>query len=205
MFGHHRNAVILGITGGIACGKSETGRILEKLGFAVCDADRVAHDLMDEGTPVYKKVVEVFGEQILSESGGISRPVLGKLVFDDPAKLETLNRLVHPAVRTELEEWIRIQRAEKNRAAVLLPLLFECGMEDLGWDRIVCVTSPEAEVFRRLELRGLNPDEAEKRVHSQMPPAEKEKRADLVIPNNGTLGELKLAVKLAAAAIMLER
>ncbi len=175
------------------------------MGFSVCDADRVAHRLMDPGRPVYNAVIETFGEQILSESGAISRPALGKLVFDHPEQLRKLNQLVHPAVRKELEQWIKARRAENKPAAVLLPLLFESRMEDLGWDRIVCVSSPEPEVFRRLEQRGLSPRDAEKRVRSQMPPAEKEKRADIVIPNTGTLGELKLAVEHAAAAIMLER
>lgn len=201
----YRKTISIGVTGGIACGKSEVGRILNEIGFAVCDADRVAHDLMDKGSPVFQRVVDHFGGHILSEAGDISRPVLGKLVFDDPSKLRDLNALVHPAVRRALEEWLERQRAEHTPAAVLLPLLYESGMEDLNWDAVVCVSSPERDVFQRLEKRGLSPEEAEKRVHSQMPLAEKEERADVVIPNIGTLGELELAVRKTVGAIMLER
>ena len=205
MSGLNRKTIILGITGGIACGKSETGRILEELGFTVCDADRVAHQLMDKGCPVYHQVVEHFGVEILEDDGAISRPKLGKLVFDDPPKLEQLNGLVHPAVRNELEQWIRKQRLVEQPSAVLLPLLFESGMENLDWDAIVCISSPEAEVFQRLEKRGLSPEEAEKRINSQMLLSEKERQADRVVPNIGTLGELQLAVEKTITAIMLER
>ncbi|MDF7800645.1 dephospho-CoA kinase [Pontiellaceae bacterium B1224] len=198
-------ATILGITGGIACGKSEVGRILDEMNFKVCDADRVAHTLMGKGSAVFKRVVALFGEQILSEDGKISRPVLGKIVFEDPQRLTQLNALVHPAVRQALATWIEKMRSEKKNAAVLLPLLFESGMKDLDWDAVVCVSSPENKVFQRLEKRGLSHDEAEQRVCSQMPLAEKERLANQIIPNIGTLEELKLAVRKTVDAIMLER
>lgn len=192
-----RSAIVIGITGGIACGKSEVGRILGEAGFAVCDADRVAHDLMKKGTPVFHSVVDRFGLQILSEEGGISRPILGKLVFENPKLLETLNRLVHPAVREYLENWIERRRVEGKDAAVLVPLLFESGMEDLEWNAILCVSSLDEAVYQRLEKRGLTHGEAEKRVQSQMPLKEKEERADQVIPNFGTLKELETATRQA--------
>lgn len=198
-------AKILGITGGIACGKSEVGRILEEMNFKVCDADRVAHALMGKGTAVYRKVVDLFGEQILSQEGEISRPILGKIVFENSHGLKQLNALVHPAVRCALAEWVAKMRAEEKSAAVLLPLLFESGMQDVDWDAVVCVSCPENKVFQRLEERGLSHKEAEQRVRSQMPLAEKERLADYVIPNIGTLEELKVAVRKTVNAIMLER
>jgi dephospho-CoA kinase len=200
-----RNPLVIGITGGIACGKSEVGRILGELGFAVCDADRVAHALMDRGTAVFRKVVDHFGEQILTEEGEISRSVLGEIVFQNTQQLKKLNAIVHPAVRHKLEEWICEIRAEEKQAAVLLPLLFESGMQDLKWDAVVCVSSPEKQIFQRLEKRGLGRKEAELRIYSQMPLAEKEQRSDYVLPNTGTLGELELAVRETVKAIMLER
>jgi dephospho-CoA kinase len=205
MSGIKRNAIVIGITGGIACGKSEVGRILEEMGFAVCDADRIAHTLMDKGSAVFRNVVDHFGEKILTDKGEISRPVLGKIVFEDSQKLEQLNALVHPAVREALAEWINQARADEKSAAILLPLLYESSMEDLDWDSVVCVSSSEDEIFQRLEKRGLGSKEAEQRVSSQMPLAEKESLADHVIPNSGTLGELKLAVRKTVEAIMLER
>lgn len=197
MSNSERTALILGVTGGIACGKSETGRILEEMGFAVCDADRVAHELMKKGTPLFQEVVDHFGPQILSGDGEISRPVLGKIVFEDHSQLAELNRLVHPAVREALGEWIQSCRASGESGAVLLPLLFESGMENLDWDAVLCVSSCEELVLRRLEKRALDRTEAEARIKSQMPLGEKERLADWVVLNQGTLQELKAAIRQA--------
>lgn len=202
MTGSVRNSLVVGITGGIACGKSEVGRILESMGFAVCDADRVAHDLMEKGTPVYRQVVDFFGSDVLSDDSEISRPALGKEVFGNPAKREALNALVHPAVRARLEEWIAQERRSHRDAAVLVPLLFESGMESLEWDAIVCVSSSEQQVLQRLEKRGLNSEEARVRIDSQMPLEEKERRSNQVIPNTGSLRELEQAVRETAKIIM---
>lgn len=196
-----RNAFVFGITGGIACGKSEVGRILEGMGFAVCDADVVAHGLMRKGTRVFDQVVAHFGAGIVSESGEISRPALGKAVFGNPAQREALNRLVHPAVRKELAEWIGDRRRLGEHAAVMIPLLFESGMQDLGFDAVLCVSSHEALVMERLERRGLAHAEAGQRIQSQMPLAEKEQRADLVIWNDGTLDDLEKATREAVARL----
>lgn len=196
-----RNAIVIGVTGGIACGKSEVGRILEAMGFAVCDTDRIAHDLMRKGTIVYDQIVTHFGEKIVSNTGEIIRPTLGKIVFDDPAQRTVLNGLVHPAVRCFLKEWMQQQKTRGQHAAALVPLLFESGMQNLEWDAVVCVSSDEADVFHRLEKRGLKKDEAEKRFHSQLPLAEKEKLADVVIPNVGTLSELELVTRKTVQAI----
>lgn len=200
-----RNVVVLGVTGGIACGKSEAGRILDGMGFAVCDADRVAHKLMKKGTPVYSQVVDRFGSRILSDNGEISRLILGEIVFKDPDQRKILDGLVHPAVREALVEWIAEKRSEERSAAVLIPLLFESGMQDLGWDAVVCVSSREKDVFQRLENRGLTREDAERRLRSQMPLVEKEKLADHVVPNYGTLEELERAMRDAVEAIVGER
>jgi dephospho-CoA kinase len=190
-----RSALILGITGGIACGKSEVGRILGEMGFAVCDADRVAHDLMRKGTLVYRRIVERFGTRILSDDGEISRPILGEAVFENPTKLETLNRLIHPAIREHLEGWLAGKRHQDKNAAILLPLLFESGMETLGFDAVVCVSSSERQVLHRLEKRGLQREEARARIRSQMPMEEKERRSDHVVLNIGTLAELEQSTR----------
>ena len=204
MSNNERNIIVLGVTGGIACGKNEVGRILGEMGFAVCDADRVAHDLMKKGTPGFLKILDHFGTRILSDKGEISRPALGTIVFEDPEQRKILNKLVHPAVRETLERWVDAMRSEGKPSAVLIPLLFESGMQDLDWDAVICVSSREADVFQRLEKRGLSRAEAEKRVHSQMPLAEKEKRAEYVVPNEGTLAELELATRRTVKAIVGE-
>jgi dephospho-CoA kinase len=205
MSGIKRNAVILGITGGIACGKSEVGRILREMGFRICDADHVAHALMAEGTPVHRAVVKCFGEQVLAADGSISRPTLGRMVFDDPDLLQQLNRLIHPAVKAVLEQWISDRRANGDNAAVQLPLLFESGMNTLDWDAIICVSSSEEQVRERLRQRGMNDLEARKRMAAQMPLKEKENLSDRVIHNFGTMQELEEATRAAVQSLMVER
>lgn len=200
-----RSPLIIGITGGIACGKSEAGRILEKMGFDVCDADGVAHELMKKGTPVFQQVVDHFGSEILAGNGEISRPALGKIVFETPAQRERLNRLVHPAVGKVLAGWIAERRRDSKHAAVLIPLLFESGMDALDWDGIVCISCGDELVLRRLEKRGLNRTEAEGRMRAQMPLKEKERRADCTVQNRGTLKEFEQALRGAVEALAGER
>jgi dephospho-CoA kinase len=202
MSDQNRNALVIGVTGGIACGKSEIGRIFGDMDFAVCDADCVAHDLMRRGAPVFQKVVERFGDHILAADGEISRPILGKAVFEDAVLREALNTLVHPAVREVLEGWIREMRAGRKNGVVIVPLLFESGMDDLDLDAVLCVSSSEDHVFQRLEKRGLEHGDAGLRIRSQMDLQEKERRADLVVPNNGTLDELEQAVRKTVQALI---
>jgi dephospho-CoA kinase len=199
------HSFVLGVTGGLACGKSEVGRILGEMGFAVCDADCVAHDLMKKGTPVYRQVVDHFGTCILSDDGEIARSILGKTIFENPAEREALNRLVHPAVRENLETWIAEKRQQGQSAAMLVPLLFESGMDALDWDEVICVSSSEELVFQRLEKRGLGRSEAELRMRSQMPLEEKERRSDRVVPNLGTLAELEDFTRDTVKRAMAER
>jgi dephospho-CoA kinase len=196
-------SIILGITGGIACGKTETGRFLSAEGFKVLDSDFLAHELMDKGRPVYEKVVEYFGEVILAEGGEIDRAKLGKRVFADPQAREALNRLVHPAVIEASQEWIKDCRDAEEDAAVLVPLLFEAGWTE-GWDAVVCVTAPDEQVFQRLEDRGLTKEEAVSRIEAQMPLAEKASRAGFVIQNDGTLETLCSRIKNLIEAIRVE-
>jgi dephospho-CoA kinase len=186
-------AIVLGVTGGIACGKTETGRILSAEGFKVLDSDFLAHELMGKGRPVYEKVVEYFGEAILAEGGEIDRVSLGKIVFSDPQERAALNRLVHPSVLENAHEWIEACREAQEDAAVLVPLLFESGGTK-GWDAVICVTAPEEQIFQRLEHRGFSKEEAVKRIEAQMSPIEKAALADFVIENDGTLESLRCRV-----------
>ncbi|MDD3276721.1 MAG: dephospho-CoA kinase [Kiritimatiellales bacterium] len=183
-------SIILGITGGIASGKTEVGRILSSEGFKVLDSDFLAHELMGKDKPVYVKVVEQFGGSILATDGEIDRTKLGAKVFADPAAREALNRLVHPAVIGAAQEWIADCRATQEDAAVLVPLLFEASWTD-GWDAVICVTAPEEQIFQRLEKRGLPEEEAQKRITAQMPQAAKAARADFIIENGGTPDALR--------------
>lgn len=180
-------SIILALTGGIACGKSEAGRILSEEGFAVLDTDALAHGAMKSGSAVFKDVVGRFGEKVVGTDGELDRAVLGKIVFDDPAAREDLNRMVHPAVMAAAELWKTEQAGD---AAVMVPLLFEIGWTD-GWDAVVCVSADEQTVFQRLEKRGLDKNGARKRMAAQMPLNEKEKKSDFILKNNETLDTLR--------------
>ena len=198
------HSIILGITGGIACGKTEIGRILSSEGFKVLDSDFLAHELMGKGRPVYAAVVKQFGDGILAEDGEVDRVRLGEKVFDNLPAREALNRLVHPAVIAEAQEWIETCREAQEDAAVLVPLLFEAGWTD-GWDAVICVTASDEQVFQRLEKRGLSHDEARKRIAAQMPQAEKAEVADGVIQNDGTLEMLRRRIMDLIEAIRVEQ
>lgn len=200
-----RNAIVVGVTGGIACGKSEVGRILEDMGYCACDADYVAHALMAKGTEVFEDIVAFFGKHILTGDGEISRPALGAIVFDDPEKRERLNAMVHPAVKGSVEDWISERRARGENGAVQIPLLFETGMNNLGFDGIICVSSSEQLVLERLKRQGIDHDAAMKRIRSQMPLAEKERLSDFVVRNFGSLQELEEATRRAVERLSAER
>ncbi|HSR87454.1 MAG TPA: dephospho-CoA kinase [Pontiella sp.] len=200
-----RNAIVIGVTGGIACGKSEVGRILEGMGYCTCDADQVAHGLMAKGTEIFKDIVAFFGERILSDDGEICRSTLGSIVFENAEKREQLNALVHPAVRSEIERWISERRDRGDNGAVQIPLLFESGMNELDWDGIICVSASDELVLERLRSRGMDKDAAMKRIRSQMPLAEKERLSDCIIRNLGSLQELEGATRQAVESLSVER
>lgn len=175
------------------------------MGFVICDADCVAHELMKKGAPVYQRVVEQFSDKVLAPDGEISRPKLGAMVFEDLEKRLQLNQLVHPVIKAVLEDWILERRSCGESAAVQLPLVFESGMDSMDWDGIICVSSSESAVLERLKKRGLGRTDALKRMRAQMPLKEKEKRADRVIYNLGTVQELEAKTRNIVESLMLER
>ena len=184
--------VTVGLTGGIACGKSEVARIWREQGIPVLDTDRVAHEVMAPGMPAYRAVVEAFGDDIVDEDGRIDRRLLGGQVFEAPSRLALLNRLVHPAVRQRWQAWREERQRAGEHAVVVIPLLFEAGA-DQGWDAVVCVSATRPKMMERLARRGLTGDAAAQRIAAQLPVAEKAKRSDVVIENNGTLDDLEQA------------
>lgn len=192
----------IALTGGIACGKTVAGTILAEAGYPVCEADAVAHDLMRPGQPVHDAVVRAFGPSILDAAGAIDRGRLGRLVFADPEKRETLNALVHPAVKAAIADWLDRQPAGTAAAVVIVPLLYEAGLAD-GWDAVICVASPRAVQWQRLRDRGLSEEEARQRLAAQMATVEKMNRADRVVFNSGTKERLREQI-LAAMNEMRE-
>lgn len=180
----------IGLTGGIACGKSELGRILAKEGAAVLDTDEVAHELIRSGTPVFKEVVDWFGPGVLGADGEIDRGVLGAKVFGDARARAALEAIVHPLVIRVLKGWLDDVTGAGRDAVALVPLLYEAGLEEGLWDAVICVAAPDEAVLKRLRQRGLGAEEARRRIAAQMPVEKKAREADYVVRNEGSLESL---------------
>jgi dephospho-CoA kinase len=178
------------ITGGIACGKSLVGKILQKSGAGIIDADEVCHKLLLGNRPLIDRVVSAFGKRILNRNGGIDRRILGRIVFNNAEKRKTLNALVHPEARRVIKTWLKKPEARANIAAVIVPLAYEAGWER-GWDAIICVAAPLPAQILRLKKKGFSEKEAKARIAAQMPLAEKMNRSDYVIFNAGTIADLR--------------
>ena len=193
---------ILAVTGGLACGKSTVGHLLAGEGLEVLDTDEVAHDLLRSGTPQTAAIAAAFGPEMLAADGSVDRKVLAPRVCSDPAALARLNAIVHPAVRERVGEWTRSVRARNRAGAVQIPLLFEAGIDTLGWDAILVVAAKPDIVRSRLRLRGIEDEEALRRLAAQWPLEEKVRRATHVIWNNGSPGELADNVRTTLGAMM---
>ncbi len=189
--------IIVGITGGIACGKTTVSELLAEKGAIPINADEIGHQLLKADSPVIDELVNAFGREILEESGDVSRKKLGAIVFRDKSALERLNAILHPLIIQRSRSRARQLVIEDPSCVVLLdaPLLIEAGAYD-SVDLIVVVTaSPEMQLHRIIERsraqdRPLTESEAQARIDSQMPVSEKVKYADVVIENDGTLEEL---------------
>jgi len=179
----------VGLTGGIACGKSTVAGMFGQRGALLIDFDELAHAVQAPGRPAWREIVGHFGPEILKADRTIDRRKLGEIVFADREKLERLNRMVHPAVFEEWRRRIGEIRREQPDAMVLsdVPLLIEEGLQPL-FDLVLLVYAPPEEQLRRLMLRsGLTREEALQRLASQMPIGEKIPCADIVIHNDGPL------------------
>lgn len=189
------------VTGGIACGKSLAASMMEAAGVPVCDADAVAHQLIKPGADAYRDVVDAFGACILAEDGTIDRRVLADIIFNDEAKRQRLNALLHPAVGVAIERWLAKREQDGDRMAVaVIPLLFEAGMA-AGWDAVVCVACQPGNQMARLRARGLDDAACRARLAAQMPLAKKVKRSDFTIWNDGSPDELSESVRRTLKAI----
>lgn len=181
--------LIAGLTGGIATGKSTVSRMFAALGAHVVDADAVAREVVEPGTPALEDVVRTFGREILLPDGRLDRAKLGAMVFGKPEELAKLNAIVHPRVRERMAERTRELLSRDPGAIVLwdVPLLIEGGM--VKWvDVCILVYVPEEVQLARLMQRdGLSREDALKRIRSQMPIEEKRRYADYIIDNSGNI------------------
>ena len=193
-----QRGLIIGITGGIACGKTTVSDLLAEKGAIPINADEIGHQLLRSDSPILNELTETFGLEILAESGDISRKKLGAIVFKDKVALEKLNSLMHPLIIDRSRGQARKIVSEDPSCVVLLdaPLLIEAGAYDSVDLIIVVASSRELQINRILERsysqnRPLTENEAQARIDSQMPVSEKVKYADIVVENNGTLESLQ--------------
>lgn len=188
---------IIGLTGGIACGKSTVSKALRALGAAIIDADALAHELSQPNAPIFNAYVERFGREIVTAGGTLDRATIAARVFSDPAVRAEVDAVTHPLIRTAAEERLCAARAAEKRAAVLdVPLLFEAGWDTLA-DEVWVVALPAEEQIARLLARDktMSEGEARARISAQMPLAEKCARADIVIDNSGTVEETRECIE----------
>ena len=192
--------MLIGLTGNIATGKSEVGRLLAALGALVIDADKVAHEVMRPGGAAYDGVVAAFGPEILAPDGTIDRAKLGAIVFRDPAALRRLEAAVHPATIAEVGR--RIAQATEPAVVVEAIKLVEAGMHR-HYDALWVVTAPRpVQIARLVATRGLTREAAALRVDAQPPQEDKAALADRVFVNDGDLGELQEQVEAAWAQMV---
>jgi dephospho-CoA kinase len=185
--------LIVGLTGGVASGKTTVSRVLKEEGAYIIDADQIARELVQPQTPAWKKLVKAFGPEILQEDGLIHRKKLADKVFANLQDRKLLNRILHPRIRKEMERRVRGIGQKDPEAIVVIdaPLLVELG-EHCQMDKLIVVASTQTQQIERLKKRdGISPEEALRIFSSQMPIEDKVKLADFVIRNDGSFRETK--------------
>jgi len=187
---------VVGLTGGIASGKSTVASFLKELGAYVIDADKVAREVVLPGRSAYSDIVKEFGEEILGPDGEINRSKLGGIIFQNPHARKRLNEITHPRIYNEIKKQVE-ERRKENPAGIIvmdIPLLIETGMTELA-DEVWLAALPEKQQINRLmERDGYTEEEAEKRIKSQMPLNEKRKFAHRIIDTSGLLKDTRSQV-----------
>ena len=185
--------LIVGLTGGIASGKTIVSQVLGEEGAHIIDTDQLARELVQPHTPGWEELRRVFGESIFEEDGGIDRKALAEQIFNDPEQRKRLNQILHPRIKEEINRRInQISQTEPDAIVVIdAPLLIETG-NHLHMDTVIVVSATERQQIERLKERsGTTEEEARRIIASQLPLKEKLKVADIVILNQGSLEETK--------------
>jgi dephospho-CoA kinase len=189
--------LIVGLTGGVASGKTAVSQILKEEGAYIINADQIARELVLPHKPAWSELIRAFGQEILQEDGSIQRKKLADKVFADPKQRKFLNQILHPRIKEEMDRRAK-EIGEKDPEAIVVidaPLIIELG-DHREMDKLIVVTSTQPQQIERLKDRdGTNPEEALRIVSSQMPLKEKLKFADYVIRNEGSMEETKKRAK----------
>ncbi|HZS09241.1 MAG TPA: dephospho-CoA kinase [Blastocatellia bacterium] len=196
----------VGLTGGIATGKSFVSSVLRELGCAVADADAIAHQVIASGQPAYEEITREFGPDVpglVAETGAIDRAKLGAFVFNRPERLKRLNEIVHPRVFAGQERWIAEVAARDPEAVIVIDaaLLIETGAYQRFDKVIVVYCDPELQIGRLMARNILSREAAQARISSQMPSAEKLRYADYSINTSGGFDETRRQVEAVYAEL----
>ena len=201
-----RTFLLIGLTGGIATGKSTVSAMLRQLGCVIIDADQLARDVVAPGEPALAAIAEEFGSDVLQPDGTLDRKKLGAIIFADPVRRKRLEAITHPAIRDRFLHQVQ-ELGEKNFAGIVAfdaAVLIESGNYK-NMERLVVVATDEATQVARLMARdGITREDAELKVKSQMPVAEKAKLADHVIDNSGDRAATEAAVRRVHSALLAD-
>jgi dephospho-CoA kinase len=183
-------ALVIGLTGSIASGKSTVSSMLKELHFPVIDADQIARDVVEPGEDTLKEIVLAFGEDILYPDGTLNRKKLGSIIFSNNEKRKMLNSIVHPAVRKRMLEQKETYLKDGESCVVMdIPLLFESKLTHMVDKILVVFVDEHVQLERLMERDNSTKEEASERIQSQIPVKEKVKQADAIIVNNGSKEE----------------
>ncbi|MCL6570323.1 MAG: dephospho-CoA kinase [Bacillus sp. (in: Bacteria)] len=183
-------SLVIGLTGGIASGKSTVSTMFKNLNITVVDADIEARLAVMKGETAYYKIIAEFGKEILLENEEIDRQKLGSIIFHQAEKRQRLNEIVHPEVRKRMRGKMEESKRNNEEVVVLdIPLLFESKLTFMADKTILVYVDNETQLKRLMERNNFTTIEAEARIHSQMPMSEKVKLADAVIDNNGLVAD----------------
>lgn len=181
----------IGLTGGIASGKSLVARALQEMGAILLSADEIGHQVIAVGEAAYYDLIDAYGKGIVNADETINRKKLGEIVFNDPEKLKLLNQLTHPAIMRKIK--VRLAQIEQESPAAIVvmevPLLYETHMEKLFNQVWVVWVDRETQIDRLMARDAIERNDAIKRIDSQMSLDEKAQRADLLIDNRGSIEE----------------
>lgn len=188
--------LIIGLTGGIASGKSTVSTMFSDLNIPVIDADQLARDVVQPGKKAYEKIVSHFGREIVQQDQTLDRQKLGSIVFANDEKRQELNHIIHPAIRKQMvkqrDDYVR----SKEPCVVLdIPLLFESQLMHYVHKIIVVYVDEDVQLKRLIKRDGFTQEEASQRIQSQLPLKEKAQKADAIIDNNGTIEQSATQLK----------
>lgn len=187
--------LVIGLTGGIASGKSTISSILKAVGWPVIDADLIARQIVMPGSKGLEQIVNRFGLQMLNSDGTLDRKKLGKTVFDDPKKLSDLDKIEHPLIQEAIDSQLDEFKKQHLPVVVLdVPLLFETGMDEECDLTVLAVVDQATQLKRLMKRDQISKMDAVKKISSQMSLKEKMQRADVIIDNNGTLEQTRSQV-----------